>query len=117
MAPIDDEFSTAAATVFQREYSHKTGWIYGGFLFPNDTNELLNVAGMEIDAGTIVELNKRFQSMPESTSNVTMTLFNTNDAQVLNFFKHFGHLIKKNRHETPHLCGRRTFTIDWPFDQ
>lgn len=102
VAEINDEFSTLAADVFRRQYSQFQIVIREVFPLPDNSTELLNVAGMEIDMETIDRVNKdlwRHVKEPPIVSkfeNSNQIELKTGD-QILNTFKHFGHAIKRFR--------------------
>lgn len=92
VAQLNAEFSSNAAAVFHREYCEKNFWIYRGFLLSNNSNELMNV-GMEYDAKAIEYENEYFKPATVKLSEEYVKL--EYGAQILNVFKHFGHLIKR----------------------
>lgn len=82
-----------AVGVFRRKYSHLKFIIRNDFPLPNDPNELMNVAGMRINAEIIERKNVHSQSKPPAVETETKIYLN-NGEQILYTFKHFGHLIK-----------------------
>lgn len=100
MAQINNEFSTYAASVFSRKYSHLQFFFQYDFLLPDNPSELFNVTGMRIDIDTIDRVNKeinlylRDKSIRILKRSKTQINFENVD-QILKIFKHFGHEIKR----------------------
>ena len=97
MAQINGKFSTLTADEFRRKYSRLQIVIRDVTPFPNGPNELSNV-GMKIDAGTIEQINKYVSNRPIKSPNIKVSKTEIeveNGDQILNIFKHFGHLIKR----------------------
>lgn len=99
-AQINGKFSTLAADEFRRKYSHLRIVLRELSPFPNEPNELSNV-GMKIDADTIKQIEQinKYVSKHLITPphiNVLKTEVEVeNGDQIVNLFKHFGHLIKR----------------------
>ena len=96
-AQINDEFSSAAADLFRRDYSHFEILFRRRFPLPKNPNELLNVTGMKIDINTINRENENllhlFNNPPKISKLYDDQIELINGDQILNTFKHFGRKI------------------------
>lgn len=92
MVRVNERFSTLAADEFRLKYSHLQLIIRDDFKLPSNQNELLNVAGMQVDSKTI-ERNKDMNDETPKISQTQLELENGN--QILRTFKYFGHLMKR----------------------
>lgn len=91
VAEIGGKYATHAVTVFRYKHSNIEIRLYDNFRLSSNTNDLLNVAEMDIDADEVERVNRRF---PTSFYGPMNFLFADCDS-LLKMFKHFGHLIKK----------------------
>lgn len=54
---VSEQFFALAIDIFRLKYSHLQTVINDGFRLPNNSTELLNVAGMQIDSDAIDRVN------------------------------------------------------------
>lgn len=95
VAQIDENFSTLAADVFLREYSHLRLRTTDNFPLPNGWT---NFTGMTIDTDTFNRINdglSQFHNKVPSVRVIDTNIDFHDYGTILSAFKHFGHAIKK----------------------
>lgn len=108
VAQISDKFSKVAADSFRRRFPHHQILIHHVFPLPENPNELLNVADVDIDIDTIHRLNEQLSQHFNNEAPIVIIrwsneIYLNNGAEILGAFKHFGHVIKKIQFKIPSL--------------
>lgn len=92
---INEKLSSVAADVFRYKYSRKSIVIHDRFSLSNNSDELFDVTGMEIDSETIEDENL-YLEMPTFNVKFSENAIELDyGGEILNLFKYFGDEIKK----------------------